>query len=112
MPEYSAGSMRHEITIQTEARVADGGGGYAQTFTESFTVYAAMEDVSGKETYKQGVVLDTKMYEFVIRYRSDKAVTAANRIKYGSRTFNIRTVNNTGERDKYLVIRAEENVAN
>jgi len=111
MSEYSVGSMREQITIQTEARSADGGGGYTQSFTTNFTTYASVKPLTGKEQYKRGQLHDTTMFEFVIRYRSDKTVTAANRILWGSRAFQVKSVINHLERDKYLVMRAEENVA-
>lgn len=111
MPEYSAGAMREQITIQTEARTADGGGGFAQTFATNFTTFASVNPLSGKEQYKQGQLQDTQMFEFVIRYRSDKTVTAANRILWGTRTFQVKSVINHMERNKYLVMRAEEKVA-
>ena len=52
-----------------------------------------------------------KQFEFVIRYRSDKNITAANRILWGTRVFQVRSVVNYNERNKYYVITAEENVA-
>ena len=103
--------MREQITIQTESRTADGGGGYAQAFTTNFTTNASVNPVSGKEDYKQGKLRDTTLFEFVIRYRSDKTVTAANRILWRSRAFQVKSVINHLERNKYLVMRAEENVA-
>jgi len=111
MPEYSSGAMREQITIQTESRTADGGGGYTQAFTTNFITNASVNPISGKEDYKQGQLRDTTLFEFVIRYRSDKTVTAANRILWRSRTFQVRSVINHLERNKYLVMRAEENVA-
>ena len=111
MPEYSAGSMRKNITIQTEVRAADGGGGYVQTFVTNFTAYSSVNPISGNEQYKQGRLNDTQVYEFVIRYRSDKTVTPSNRILWGNRIFQVRSVINHMERNKYWVIRAEEKVA-
>ena len=109
--ELSAGSMREQITLQTEARAADGGGGYTQSFTTNYTVYASVKPVSGNEQYQQGQITDTQQYEFVIRYRSDKTVTPKNRILWGSRVFQIKSVINDMERNKYLVITAAEGVA-
>lgn len=109
--ELSAGSMREQITLQTEARVADGGGGYAQSFTTSYKVYASVKALSGNEQYQQGQITDTQQYEFIIRYRSDKTVTAKNRILWGTRVFQIKSVINDMERNKYLVITAAEGVA-
>lgn len=111
MPEYSAGSMRKNIAIQSEVRAADGGGGYVQTFTTSFTAYFSVNPISGNEQYKQGRLSDTQVYEFVTRYRSDKTVTPSNRILWGTRVFQVKSVINHMERNKYWVIRAEEKVA-
>tara|TARA_R110002153_G_scaffold186691_2_gene339804 strand:+ start:296 stop:634 length:339 start_codon:yes stop_codon:yes gene_type:complete len=111
MPEYSAGSMRNSITIQTEVRAADGGGGYAQTFVTNFIANSSINPISGNEQYKQGRLNDTQLYEFVIRYRDDKTISPSNRILWGSRIFQIRSALNHMERNKYWVIRAEEKVA-
>ena len=46
----------------------------------------------------------------MIRFNS--SVTAKNRIKLGSRIFNIRSVLNVNERSRYMKILAEEGVAN
>lgn len=111
MTEFSAGAMREPITIQTETRTSDGGGGFTQGFSTHFTCFASVRATGGDERYEQGQLIDTQMFEFVIRYRSDKAVTAKNRILWGTRVFQVKRVDNHMERNKYLVIKAEENVA-
>ena len=103
--------MREQITLQTEARAADGGGGYAQTFVTHYKAYASVKPVSGAEQYQRGQLTDTQQYEFVIRYRGDKVVTPKNRILWGSRVFQVKSVINDMERNKYLIIKAEEGVA-
>ena len=103
--------MRHIITIQAETRTSDGGGGYTQTWTDYHEAYASVRPVSGAESYKQGQMSDTQLYEFVIRYETKRTITPAHRIKYGTRMFQVRTVINHEERNRYLIMRAEEKVA-
>ena len=44
-----------------------------------------------------------------MRYRPD--ITPANRLRLGTRVFNIRAILNEGERNRWLTILAEEGVA-
>jgi len=111
MTQFSAGAMREAITIQTETRTADGGGGFTQGFSLHFTCFASVRSTAANETFDQGQLIDTQTFEFVIRYRSDKAVTPKNRILWGTRVFQVKSVVNHMERNKYLVIKAQENVA-
>lgn len=111
MPKFSPGDMRQQITVQTESRTSDGGGGYAQTWTDSFTAWATVRPISGNERYNHGQLQDTQIYEFVLRYDSTRTFTPANRVKLGTRTFQVRSVINHEERDKYWVARADERVA-
>ena len=111
MPEFSAGSMSKTITIQTEVRTSDGGGGYVQSFITNFTTRSSVTPITGDEKYTQGQLSDTQLYEFVMRYRADKVIIPSNRILFGSRVFQIRRTINHMERNKYWVIRAEEKVA-
>ena len=48
-------------------------------------------------------------HRFTMRYRND--ITAKNRLKFGTRVFNIRAVINVKERNKWLEIDADEGVA-
>tara|TARA_R100000655_G_scaffold77938_1_gene117272 strand:- start:10959 stop:11279 length:321 start_codon:yes stop_codon:yes gene_type:complete len=103
------GQLRESITIQTLASTKDTGGGISANFADSETIHARIKPTNGKEVFQQGVVQDRVTHEIFIRYNS--SVTAKTRIKYGSRFFNIRSVINIDERDRYMKLLAEEGVA-
>lgn len=103
-------SLRHSISIQQESRVADGGGGSTLSWTNVATgISAAIEPLRGGERLRAMQLEDSITHKVTIRYRA--GVTAAMRILFGARVFNIRAVINPGERDRWLEIMAEEGVA-
>ena len=105
----SIGSMREQITIQSLGTTRDTGGGISSNYSDSQTIQASIKPLNGKEVYKQGKLQDHVSHEIMIRFNS--SVTAKNRIKLGSRFFNIRSVINVDERSRYMKILAEEGVA-
>ena len=105
----SNGAMRQLIVIQSVSRAADGGGGYTNTWNTAQSVYAHVEQSSGTEPYLQGQLTEKGMWRFTMRYTA--GITTADRINWNSTTYNIRSVINEDERNKFLVIIAEEGVA-
>jgi head-tail adaptor len=45
------GAMRHKITLQRQTRVADGGGGFAVTWSDVDDIFASIEAPSGRERF-------------------------------------------------------------
>lgn len=105
------GRMRHRVTLQTETRTADGGGGATIAWTDQATVWAEITPLSGSEQLR-GMALEGRVtHRIRIRYRSDIAPTAAWRVAYGARLFNVRAVLNENERNRFLILLADEGVA-
>jgi head-tail adaptor len=107
----SAGDMRHSVTVKSKGRTSDGGGGYYDSSTSSDTVYCAIRQMNHKESYQYGKLDGSGMWEFVCRKPSTDVVFQKSTLEYDSKVFNVRSVINSGERDKYLIIQAEEGVA-
>jgi SPP1 family predicted phage head-tail adaptor len=105
----SNGAMRQLIVIQSVSRAADGGGGYTNTWSTAQSVYAHVSQVSGTEPYLQGQLTEKGLWRFTTRYIA--GITTAYRISWNSGIYNIRSVINEDERNKFLVITAEEGVA-
>lgn len=113
----SIGKMQHRLTIQSRSRSSDGGGGAASTWSTVDTVWGRIEAKGGSERFFGDQNEARTSHLITIRFRRD--VTAAMRIVYSyavdsvnySRTFNIRSIANKGERDKYLELVCEEGVA-
>ena len=98
-----AGSAAFNITMPV--------GNYdSATYLATFkTLYAHVEQQSASDKYTQGVIDEKGLYVFTMRYVA--GVTNKHRISYNSKFFNITSVINLDERDKYLVVKATEGVA-
>jgi len=98
-----AGSLRHRVAIQTETQTPDGMGGFTTTWaaiTGMASVPAAIWPLSAKESLDAMKLELTVTHKIRIRYRS--GITAANRILFGSRTFNIISMINPDEKNKMI----------
>lgn len=100
------GTLRHRVTIEEKARVSDGGGGGTVTWSTVATVWASIDPVSGFKRM-QSEQLQSRITH-VVRIRERDGITTAMRIRLGARLFAIRSIINEGERDRWLVIDAEE----
>lgn len=119
MLEHRAGELRHRITIQREDKEDDGIGGqqpktsYPSDGSGWTNVYcsvaASIEPISGGEAIVARQMQDTVTHKIVMRYRD--GITAAMRVLFKGRVFNIREVRNFDERNWKLELRCEENVA-
>lgn len=113
----SLGRFQHRLTIQSRTRGSDGGGGASTTWADVDTVWGQIEGTGGNERLYGDQIEARTTHRITIRFRRD--VAAKNRILYSyavdgtnyTRTFNINTVINVGERDKYLELRCSEGVA-
>lgn len=105
----SACDLRHRLTLQQEVRTADGAGGYTPSWSDVATVWAQVEPLKGAERLHAMQLQDTVSHRVTIRYRA--GVTAALRLLFGTRVFNIRAVINPGERNRWLELMCEEGVA-
>lgn len=102
----SAGKLRNTINIQRFiANITDAGGcdGNWETYA---TIRAYMQALSGSERLKAMRLESKTTHKFSIRYRDD--ITAANRIEYFGRIFNILYVLNLEEKNMWLEIGCEE----
>ena len=105
----SIGNLRHQVEIQSPVNTTDTGGGAAKTWSTQNVVWASLKPVKGVETYRQGQVQETLSHELYIRYTAD--IGTNYRVKYGTRTFNIKHIRNIDERDRYLLLMCDEGVA-
>lgn len=103
------GKFRHFITLQGQGTSRDTGGGISSGFSTIASVYANVVPKSGKEVYKQGKLIGSVTHEITIRHRTD--ITNASRISFNNKLFNIRSIVNIDERDRYLKLMCEEGVA-
>ena len=100
------GLMRRRVTIRTMARTPDGMGGYTETPTDVSDIPARVEPLEGREQLQAMQTGMERPHRFVMRYR--EGMTAAQTILYGTRTFDIKSVVDTEEKHRELIITADE----
>ena len=105
----SIGKMRYKVKLQEPTSTTDAGGGRSQVWDTLGVIWANIVPKSGKETYQHGQITDTTTHDVYIRYRSD--VNAKHRICYGTRTFNIQSILNVEERDRFCLLSCVEGEA-
>ena len=106
-----SGSLRHTIAIQVETETSDGMGGFLLTWNDVSglsSVSAAIWPLTAKESLDAMKLELQVTHKIRIRYRS--GITAKNRIKFGTRYFNIISLINFEERGKQLDMLALEDI--
>lgn len=98
--------MRARVIIQSESKTADTAGGYALAWTDVATMWCSVEPAGGREIWQAQQLQKNVSHKITTRYRSD--VTTANRLLWGTRAFNVRSVVNVSERGRYTLILADE----
>ena len=85
-----AGKLRHKITIEQLTTVHGGDGGTTETWQKFIEASAAIEPLSGREMFAAGVERSEVTNRIRLRYR--KGITAAMRVVYKKRMFDIQAV--------------------
>lgn len=80
----------HEITIEANAKVDDGGGGYTEEWTAFSTVHALVVPLSGAEYYQAQQIQNPIDYNVFLPYRDD--VTASMRVVFKGKVLKIKAV--------------------
>lgn len=98
----------HKVTIQQSTDTKGAEGQDLKSWTTYKSWFARMRPFSGRERFAAMQVGATIDYEFSGRWVS--GVTPKMRIAFGSRTFDIASVNNVNEKSAELEVLATENV--
>lgn len=104
-----AGKLRTRIQIQERRQQPDGGGGWSYEWVTVYRPWAEWKHQSMFERLHAQQLQSGVMHRVWIRY-SD-IPTAAHRILYKGKAFQIRAVVNVAERDRTLELQVEEGVA-
>ena len=101
-----SGGLRHRITIQERVSGTDGRGFQTESWQDICTVWAAAENLRGREFFAAAAVQAEHTVKFTIRYR--EGITPAMRIVFNDKTYNITGIDHGQYRQQYLEIRATE----
>lgn len=106
------GAMDQRITIQrVTGRTDDGMGGFTETVTDLGEAWAHVSAKGGTEQEREDRVNAEATVTFTIRNRRDWALRANDRITWQGVGYNIRVVEDEGDRAQYLTLLAERGVA-
>lgn len=106
--------LNRKLDLEAPVRVADGAGGYTESWTALGSVWAEVTARTGIERFKAGVQVSRVSYRIVVRAApqgSDRRPQPDQRFREGGRVFLIRAVADRDPNGAYLTCFADEEVA-
>jgi len=100
-----SGQLDRRIVIQGYTTTTDAFGEVVKSFTTLATVWAKVEEKSGKEGEDGNQIVASKKVEFFIRYRND--INEQMRIVYNNNTYKIHAIQSADAREAFQMIRCE-----
>lgn len=100
------GALRHRVTIEAPVDVADDVGGFVRSFNAVAQVWAHVAPLGASDAFIEQRLEQSRLYAATIRWRSD--VAAQMRFDFRGRKLVVRTVEDMGERRRFLNCGCEE----
>lgn len=101
---------RHRVTVQSLTLVADNYGQQTETWSDLETVYAEIVTADQREPVNStDAVVGDAPTMFRIRYATARDLTQKHRLKFGDRTYDIVSVVNRDERNRFFELKTVEN---
>jgi len=107
--KHTCSRIRHRLALQEEVETPDGAGGYARSWQEIACLWGEIIPWKGKELPFAEQLQSRVTHRILLRYR--EGVTAAMRLAFENRIFNIRYVFATDELRDTLQLLVDEGVA-
>ncbi len=95
--------LRHRITIQHKNGFLDNFGQMTETWNTLTNIWAHVIELTGKEYFSAQATQNQVVAKIVIRTRTPQTITAAMRVIYGSKTYNIESVVQINEHETHLL---------
>lgn len=102
----SIGEMRHRITLQKSITSINENGYETEVWEDVKTVWAAVENLSGREYFAAAAVQAQNTVKFTIRYLVGLDQTM--KIVFQGRDYNITGIDNIKYNNRYMEIKAVE----
>lgn len=90
--------LRHRVELQRVTVAADTHGDQTKTWTTLAEAWASIEPLSGREFLQASQVMSDVTVRITVRGRPDITLTPKDRVKYGTRYFDIRHVIDWGDK--------------
>jgi len=100
------GQLTAELALEAMQPVADGMGGYRETWSEIGTVWGRIEPVSTSQRDFGIRPRPEVTHRILVRFRDD--ISSDKRFRKGGRIFSLRAVHDADERGRYLICLAVE----
>ncbi|MFK7754239.1 MAG: phage head closure protein [Sedimentitalea sp.] len=105
--------LSRRLVLEAPTRVADGGGGYVESWTPLGQVWAEVSARTGRERSEAGVAVSAVSYKIVVRgapYGAPARPMPEQRFREGVRLFLIQAVAERDPEGRYLTCFADEEV--
>jgi SPP1 family predicted phage head-tail adaptor len=100
-----AGDLRHRLEIQTATETLDTFGEPITTWATTVTRWGSVNPVIGRERFQANQITPETTHTIKLRYY---ALSAKQRIKWGTRIFNIENLYHTEEIKRDTIVMAKE----
>lgn len=110
-----AGLLRKRMAFQQRGSAVDSFGQQVTTWTDVFTVWCAIEPLSGRELLSAQAVQSEVSHKITVRFRPELAnpsAAAALRGSYNGRIFNVSAAINLDQRNRTIELQASEGLNN
>jgi SPP1 family predicted phage head-tail adaptor len=102
------GKLKHLITLRQKTLVPDGYGGYTETWADVAQKFALIEPVKAMKRFEAMQLGFEVTHTITMRKDLDLPITADMKIVFDGRTFDILSVIDVDEDDRYLEISCKE----
>ena len=103
---YLPATFKRKVTVQAVTRVADGQGGFAESWSDVGTAWCSVEPVKAYEKFQAMQMATPVTHKLVMRY--SPLVTATSRLTLGTRVFAVTEVIDRNDDRRYLTVKAVE----
>ena len=106
--------LRHKIRIQRRTRSLDPYGQPHECWADYLSVRAHIRPISGKENVGALSVNPSLTHTIAVRYKPAfglPLLMVSNRVRFGERVFNIESVRNLEERNRWVILNCIEGSA-
>jgi len=104
-------NLNRKLVLEEAARVADGAGGFTETWVPLGEVWAEITASSGREAAQSGVALSVQRYRIAVRaapYGAPSRPRPDQRFREGQRVFLILSVSDSFKSGAFLMCQAIE----
>ncbi len=98
--------LRHRLELQTKQPVSDGEGGFIEEYTTTYSFWGSLDPIKATQVFEyRSINVDAT---HLVKARGELTITNTQRIKFGTRYFEILYVEDIQERSILKVVTCKE----